>query len=1211
MHYFTENRGVRMHYFTEITLFRGSFVIPNGCIRRIHYLCKMNSIEVLLSERVLVLDGAMGTMIQKCSLSEADFRGERFAAHKTNLAGCNDLLSITRPDVIADIHAAYLKAGADIISTCSFNANSISLADYGLSAMVGEINLAAARLARSVADRYSEPGHPRLVAGSMGPSGVSLSMGQESVDFDTLADTYRVQAKALIEGGCDLLLLETVFDPINAKAAGAGILEAFASLGRKVPLIISATLTEAGRLLSGQSLEAFIIAMEHLNPLAVGLNCGFGAEKLLPWLDILDKTPYYVSMHPNAGLPDALGRYTETPEDMAAQLAAPLAEGKLNIVGGCCGTTPLHIAAIAYEARKAVPHVPAPAPDTLQLSGMLPLASDGFVKVGERCNVAGSRKFLRLINEGNYSEAVETAAAQVAAGASVIDINMDDGLLDASREMNGFIDRMALDAEASKVPLMIDSSSHEVIMSALRHIQGRPIVNSISLKEGEEVFLNHARDIMRLGAAVVVMAFDEHGQATTRDRKTEICARAYRLLTEKLGFPPHDIIFDPNVLTIATGMEEHDRYGLDFLEATEWIHNNLPQAGVSGGVSNLSFAFRGNDPLRRDIHTTFVSLARERGLTMAILNPTTPLVTDAIDPERLSLIEDALLRPSSHASVALTEYAMAHLPAKKNAPAKTSGSEQRPDTLADLIYKGADTGLEKLIAEALEADGSAMTVVSERLMPGMNRVGEEFAAGRLFLPQVVRSAAIMKQAFALLAPAMEAEKESDAGGASRRIVLATVKGDVHDIGKNIVAAVMRCSGFEVIDLGVMVPPEKIIDTAVETEADCIGLSGLITPSLNEMTRVATMLDERGLRLPLFIGGATTSPLHTALKIAPVYRGLVAHSGDAASLPALVTSLLDPATGQEAAAALADSQRVLREGFRGATPGATRPAPSGVSPSPAPGQPGQHDFSIDPAELTETINYRALLSAWHFNPALVNASPADSPEAAEAHRLIADTRNLIDELSKKGVRLQSRVVILDARSSGDDIIAADGAFTIPTLRSRDTADGQKGVALSDFVAESNDHIALFTATSGRDITTMLQGLRDSDDYNALLLQSVADRLAEAATQWTHHRVAENEWGYRGAQDSWGIRPAVGYPSLPDQSLAMLFDKVLHTSELGITITENGALHPSSTTMGVILASPKASYFDVKGITETTFADYARRRGYDPEKLRPFISTPILS
>ncbi len=1172
----------------------------------------MKSIETLLANKVLVLDGAMGTMIQRYNLSENDFRGLRFASHRVNLAGCNDLLTITRPDVVSDIHAAYLKAGADIITTCSFNANAISLADYRLEEMVEEINLAAARLARAEADRYSTELKPRFVAGSMGPSSVSLSMGQSEIDFDTLVATYKVQAKSLIKGGVDLLMLETAFDPINAKAAGAGILDAFAELGCKLPVMISATLTQSGRLLSGQSLEAFIIAVSHLNPISVGLNCGFGAEMLLPYLDVLGQSPYYVSLHPNAGLPDALGRYTETPETMASHLASALAQGRINIIGGCCGTTPDHIAAIATLASTAKPHKPAPRPESLQLSGLLPMESCDFVKVGERCNVAGSKKFLRLINEGSYAEAVEIAASQVKAGASVIDINMDDGLLDTKEEMTRFIDLLALDSTASQVPLMVDSSCHEVIVNALRHIQGRPIVNSISLKEGEEKFLSHARDIMRLGAAVVVMAFDEQGQAVTRERKIEICSRAYSLLVNKLGFPPHDIIFDPNVLTIATGMEEHDRYGLDFLEATQWIHDNLPGAGVSGGVSNLSFAFRGNDPLRRDIHTTFVELGRSRGLTMAILNPSTPLSTENINKELLALITDALLRPSSTASVALTQYAMAHMPAKKAVgTAPTAGNVAKTDTLADLIYKGSDVNLSGLIAEALEVDKSAMKVVSQRLMPGMNRVGEDFGAGRLFLPQVVRSAAIMKQAFALLAPAMEAEKSESSQDGTRKIVLATVKGDVHDIGKNIVAAVMRCSGFEVIDLGVMVPSETIIDAAVTHNADCIGLSGLITPSLNEMITVATMMQERGLSIPLFVGGATTSDLHTALKIAPVYDAVVAHSSDAASLPSLVTSVLDPATSDKAIRNIRLSQQQLREDFNSAAVGATRQAPDVITPAPAPNKPGRHDFAIDPVDLIDLINYRALLSAWKFDPALVNADSVDSPEASAAAALLAEARQLIASLSQQGIKLLGRVVILDAYSAGDDIITDNGQFTIPTLRSHDTKKGHKGVALSDFIAKSDDHIALFTVTVGNEIASMIQSLSDSsDDYNALLLQSVADRLVEAATQWTHNRVARNEWGFASPTSTIGIRPAVGYPSLPDQSLAMHFDSLLHCCDLGISITENGALYPSSTTMGVIIASPKASYFDVKGVSQACFADYARRRGIDADTLRRFISTPII-
>lgn len=1167
------------------------------------------NIEEIIKDKVLVLDGAMGTMIQREGLSEADFRGDLFADHHQNLAGCNDVLVLSRPDVIAGIHDRYLRAGADIVTTCTFNSNAISLGEYGLSDYVRQINLAAARLARSCADLYSTDIHPRFVAGDMGPSGVALSMGQTEVDFDALAATYAVQAGGLIDGGVDLLLIETVFDPINCKAAIAGALDAMAERGKRVPMMISATLTETGRLLSGQSLEAFLVAISHANPMAVGINCGFGVEALLPYLDVLDATPWYVGMHANAGLPDALGQYTETPERMASQLAPALAAGKLNIVGGCCGTTPEHIRAIA--SLPAVPHVLPVAAGKLRLSGQEVMPDKDFVKVGERCNVAGSRKFLRLISEGNYGEAVEIAAGQVTAGADVIDVNMDDGLLDTKEEIVRFVDMLALDSEASQVPLMIDSSSHEVIIDTLKHIQGKPVVNSISLKEGEEVFIDHARQIRRLGAAVVVMAFDENGQATSRDRKIAICDRAYRLLTEQVGFPPEDIIFDPNVLTVATGMEEHDRYGLDFVEATEWIHRNLPGAGVSGGVSNLSFAFRGNDPLRRDMHTVFVDHCRRVGMTMAILNPSTPLDPSTIDPERRTVIEEALFDPSSAHSLALTDYAMANMPRTKQ-PMASPGAAKAQLQLDEMVYRGVTDRLEQVVAEALEADGSAMAVVNGRLMPGMNRVGDDFGAGRMFLPQVVKSASVMKRAFELLAPAMEAEKASGShDGKVPRMVLATVKGDVHDIGKNIVAAVMRCSGFEVDDLGVMVAPERIVDHAVATGADLIGVSGLITPSLTEMTRVAEEMDRRGLTIPLFVGGATTSPLHTALKIAPQYGGgVVVHTSDAASLPSVARALTDESTAATVSRQIADEQGRLRSSYQSTqTTEVTRRRRVKSEPSVTPLLQGLLKFEISPADLLPLINRKALLAAWQMNPALAPTATCDccsSAEQREAARILDEADALVRSLTDAGVKLRANVYVTDAHRSGDDIVADEGRLVIPTLR-QNVADGQ---ALADYVAEGSDSVALFVVTAGSEIHHRIEAARRAgSDYEALLLQSVADRLAEAATEWVHRKVGAQVWGYDTAKSSVGIRPAVGYPSLPDQSLVWLLDQWLCCGDLDVTITENGALSPSATTMGLMLPWSDATYFSVGKISGSQADEYARRRDMPIDRMRQFLASVI--
>ncbi|MDE6134298.1 MAG: methionine synthase, partial [Muribaculaceae bacterium] len=838
----------------------------------------MQSLKELLATRVLVLDGAMGTMIQRHNLSEADFRGQRFVALPGVLKGCNDLLCLTRPDVIAAIHDEYLDAGADIIETNTFNANAISMADYGLENEVAEINIAGATIAREAVARHeARTGRHAFVAGSVGPSNISLSMpaddcAQAAVTFDVMAQAYARQTEGLIRGGVDIILLETIFDTLNAKAAIAGLEAAFDNTGKRVPLMISVTLTETGRTLSGQTVRAFVASVSHAAPLSIGLNCGFGAAGMAPWLQEMQDIPYYISLYPNAGLPDEMGCYNDTPAKMASELAGYLHNGFVNIIGGCCGTTPAHISAIARIAADAAPRELPKSDCHLRLAGLEMVDTDacGFVKVGERCNVAGSRKFLRLINQGCYAEALDIASAQVAKGAVVLDINMDDGLLDSAAEMERFVAMAALDAATAPVPLMIDSSDFDVIRKALRKVQGRAVVNSISLKEGEDEFLARARELRRLGAAVVVMAFDENGQATTFERRVEICSRAYGLLTLKAGFSSEEIIFDPNILTIATGIPEHDRYALDFLDAVEWIKKNLPGAKVSGGVSNLSFAFRGNDRLRQAMHTVFLHHAIARGMDMAIVNPATSTDIATVPSGLRQAVEDVIFcrRPDAVGCLLAVADSMT---AEQGGSAgqKAQSKPQETVSLADMVVAGHTDRLEQRLAEAIVEDGSAMAVVKGRLMEGMNRVGEAFGAGRMFLPQVVRSAAVMKQAIAWLTPYIERENTGLSAGAasdgSKVMVLATVKGDVHDIGKNIVAVVLRCSGFEVIDLGVMVPAADIVAKVRQSGARFVGLSGLITPSLSEMAAVARLLQAEGLTdVALFVGGATTSAMHTAV-----------------------------------------------------------------------------------------------------------------------------------------------------------------------------------------------------------------------------------------------------------------------------------------------------------------------------------------------------------
>lgn len=858
-----------------------------------------------IKERILVLDGAMGTMIQKYSLGESDFRGTLLAAHPCALKGNNDLLVLTRPDVISEIHTKYLAAGADIIETCTFNANAISQGEYGCAHLCSEINRHAAQLARKVADEFSTAVKPRFVAGSVGPTGRTCSMSPDvenpamrNVTFDMLVDAYREQMTALIEGGVDALLCETIFDTLNAKAALCAADEAMAEAGREVPVMLSFTVADTqGRILSGQTLEAVLASLSGRNLLSVGLNCSFGAREMKPFLkNLSDKAPYYVSVYPNAGLPNELGEYDQTPEEMAAIVKEYIDEGLVNIVGGCCGTTDEFIALFPPMVSGAAPRVPRQAPQEMWLSGLERLVvnpSMNFINVGERCNVAGSRKFLRLINEKNYTEALAIARKQVEDGAQIIDINMDDGLLDSREEMKTFINMLAGEPDIARVPLMIDSSDWEVIKEGLKCVQGRSIVNSISLKEGEEHFISRAREAKRLGAAVVVMAFDENGQATTYERKIEVCGRAYRLLTEKAGFAPHDIIFDPNILAIATGIEEHAAYGLDFIRACAWIKENLPGAHISGGVSNLSFSFRGNNYVREALHAVFLYHAIAAGMDMGIVNPQTSVQYEDIPLELRTVMEDVVLNRDADATerlIALTAELKEQAAGVQSAAAEAWRDASLEERLKAALVKGMGDYLAQDLDEAVAKYGSAVDVIGGPLMDGMSQVGELFGAGKLFLPQVVKSARTMKQAVAILQPLIESENSARNTSAGR-IVVATVKGDVHDIGKNIATVVMGCNGYDVIDLGVMVPAERIVDAAVDNNADIVILSGLITPSLDEMITTVKAMKAAGLSIPVMIAGATTSPMHTALKIATAYDAPVVHVKDVSQNVVVAAELL--------------------------------------------------------------------------------------------------------------------------------------------------------------------------------------------------------------------------------------------------------------------------------------------------------------------------------
>ena len=890
----------------------------------------MKTIQELVRQRILILDGALGTMIQKYNLTEEEFRGGRFVEQPGQMKGNNDLLCLTAPHIIRDIHRKYLEAGADIIETNTFNAQRVSMADYHVQEYCREINLAAAKLARELADEYTAktPEKPRFVAGSVGPTNKTCSMSPDvnnpafrAITFDELTDAYQEQMEALLEGGVDAILIETIFDSLNAKAAVYAAMEAMKKIGREVPLMLSITVADTGgRTLSGQTLDAFLASVQHAPIFSIGLNCSFGAKQLKPFLkQLASRAPYYISAYPNAGLPNSLGEYDQTPEDMAGEVKEYIDEGLVNIVGGCCGTTEAYIAKYVPLVEGAKPHVPCPASENFCISGLELLEQSEevkFINVGERCNVAGSRKFLRLVNEKNYEEALGIARKQVEDGALVIDVNMDDGLLDAKEEMKTFLHLIMSDPDIARVPIMIDSSKWDVIEAGLKCLQGKSIVNSISLKEGEEKFIERARMIKRLGAAAVVMAFDEQGQADTYERKIEVCGRAYRILTEQVGFNPHDIIFDPNILSVATGIEEHNNYAVDFIRATGWIKQNLPGAHVSGGVSNLSFSFRGNNYIREAMHAVFLYHAIQQGMDMAIVNPATSVLYSDIPTDILERIEDVVLNRRPDAAERLIETAEALKASSANVATQSSNQQVWRETSVEerlqyALVKGLGEYLEADLQEAMKQYPKVVDIIEGPLMEGMNKVGELFGAGKMFLPQVVKTARTMKKAVSILQPFIEAGREEGAQKAGK-VLLATVKGDVHDIGKNIVSVVMACNNYEIIDLGVMVPAETIVQKAIEEQVDMVGLSGLITPSLEEMVHVAREMQRAGLQTPIMIGGATTSPLHTALKIAPVYDGPVIHLKDASQNALVAARLMNPLQKEEYVQTLLQEQAGLRQ-----------------------------------------------------------------------------------------------------------------------------------------------------------------------------------------------------------------------------------------------------------------------------------------------------------
>lgn len=1183
---------------------------------------KIEFLKNQLQKRILVLDGAMGTMLQAKGLKESDFNAGIFANHPRPLAGNNDVLCITRPDAVKSVHMAYLEAGADIIETNTFNSNAVSQAEYGLERYVRELAFAAAKVAREAADEMTArtPDRPRFVAGSMGPTGRTASMSPSvddpaarNVTFDELAETYQVQAEALIDGGVDLFLVETIFDTLNAKAAVYAIQNAMRTRGTRIPVMLSATLSDAsGRMLAGQCAEAFLISMLHTEELlTIGFNCALGAEEMHPHLaELAAKAPCLVSAHPNAGLPDIFGKYEQTPEQMGEIIHRFAEEGLLNIVGGCCGTTPGHIAAIANAVEGVAPRVPPNVKPYLRLSGLDPFVGSpdkNFINVGERTNVAGSRKFLNLIKADDMHAAMAVALHQVENGASIIDINMDDAMLDSVDSMKRFLLYLASEPEISRVPVMVDSSNWEVVKTALRCIQGKSIVNSISLKEGEELFLEKAREIHRLGAAVLVMAFDEKGQADTLERRIQVCRRSYDLLTREAGIAPEDIVFDPNIFAIATGMKEHDNYAVDFIEAVRYIHTHMPLCGISGGVSNVSFSFRGNDTVRGAIHTVFLKHAIEAGMTMGIVNAAQLGVYEDLDPELRAAAEAVVMNTDPGAAEKLIDIASGiKTETKKAASVDRWRSEPLAERIARSLVKGDDSYVAGDMAEALNEYPSPMKIVEGPLMDGMGRVGELFSSGRMFLPQVVKSARVMKRSVAELMPAIEAFRESGGSSGSCKVVIATVKGDVHDIGKNIVSVVLQCNNCTVIDLGVMVPAKTIVDAAVENNADIIGLSGLITPSLEEMIHVVGELERRGLRIPVLLGGAATSKLHTALKIQPAYSGPVIYTHDASASVPVVASLMNPekrdaflARLREEYAALTDAVEHKQESRLPIAEARARAVRHGVA-SPAPKQPGVHRLTFSPAELEAYIDWDGFVRSWDMP--LRGCCTADL--VCEAKRLLAEVP----------LRAECVCGIFPAHAEGDAIFVADGTV-IPTLRQQNAR--SKFAALSDYVAEDSDWLGMFALSVYGAEAKAEEFRAKNDDYSAILLKTVANRVAEAAAEVVHLRMRREFWGFEtGVPVSIaellknryaGIRPAPGYPTLPDHSLKREIFRLLNVEKTtGTALTDSFMMVPQASVCALVLANPEAVYFAVGTVSDDQLVPYAERRGFTVDVMRKLIS-----
>jgi len=1204
-----------------------------------------------LEKRVLVKDGATGSLIQEFRLSEEDYRGERLKSFSYDQKGNNDILSLTKPGVVEEIHRRYLDVGADIILTNTFNATSISQADYHTQELVYEMNAAAASIASRIANDYTRrnPNKPRFVAGSLGPTNKTLSLspdvndpGYRTVTFDEVKDSYRTQLEGLLDGGIDLILIETVFDTLNGKAAILAVEEGLEKRGIRIPLMVSGTLTDAsGRTLSGQTLEAFLISVSHTDLLTIGLNCSLGAADLLSYVkELAGKAPFYISCHPNAGLPNQFGSYDETPEIMSAHIREYLDNQYVNIIGGCCGTTPDHIREFVKLAEKATPHQRNAPDHVTRLSGLEPvtISSDSnFVNIGERCNVAGSRKFARLIREEKYGEALAIARNQVENGAQVIDVSMDDAMLDAQKEMIRFLQLLMAEPDIARLPLMIDSSKWEVIEAGLKCSQGKAIVNSISLKEGEEVFLHRASQIRRYGAAVIVMAFDETGQADCLKRRIEISERAYKLLTEKVGFPPQDIIFDTNVLAIGTGIEAHNNYAVDFIESVQWIRENLPHAKTSGGISNVSFSFRGNNIVREAMHSVFLYHAIHAGLDMGIVNPGMLQIYDEIPKDLLEKVEDLILNRRSDATERLLYFAQNMEPEGPKAMKKNVWREQSlAERISQSLVRGITDFVDEDMAEAVNIYTPALDIIEGPLMNGMNIVGELFGSGKMFLPQVIKSARVMKKAVAYLLPYIEADKEKrKVAHKQKKVLLATVKGDVHDIGKNIVGVVLGCNNYEMIDLGVMVPTDKILNTAVNEKVDVIGLSGLITPSLEMMVDVAREMKQRGLDIPLLIGGATTSRIYTAVKIDPEYNQPVIHVKDASQAVNVVANLLsgkkeyrDSIKKEYEEIRMFHEKRKpkeyisLEEARRNkcrinwTKASIYKPNFTGVK--------RLINFPLE--ELRDYIDWTFFFIVWDMKGTYPQI--LDDPEKGkEARKLYAEANEMLDEIIEKRMLQANGVVgIWPAHSEGDDIVLFDdeqktkevGRFY--HLRQQEKKKEGPNLCLADFVAPAEtgilDYCGAFATTAGLGIEKWKERFHaEHNDYKVIMLEALADRLSEAFAERLHEKVRKTYWGYAPDENLGkeellkakyqGIRPAPGYPACPEHSEKETLFKLLGAGEMGISLTEHFAMYPNASACGAYFAHPDSRYFGLGKVSKEQIEEYARRKGVSVEFVEKFL------